>query len=61
MKTLNTYSAPRPVNPDYLTVSDDLQVLLSPVYASSSSSAASWALAAGASSIKAAASATPGT
>jgi multiple sugar transport system substrate-binding protein len=61
VKTLNNYAAPRPVNPNYLTVSDDLQVLLSSVYASSSSSAASAALSAGASSIKQAASATPGT
>lgn len=61
VKTLNSYSAPRPVNPNYLTVSNDLQVLLSQVYATSSSSAASAALAAGASSIKQAAAATPGT
>ncbi len=61
VKTLNSYSAPRPVNPNYLTVSDDLQVLLSQVYASPSSSAASAALSAGASSVKQAASATPGT
>jgi multiple sugar transport system substrate-binding protein len=61
VKTLNNYSAPRPVNPNYLTVSNDLQVLLSQVYASSSSSAAAQALAAGASSVKQAASATPGT
>jgi multiple sugar transport system substrate-binding protein len=61
VKTLNSYSAPRPVNPNYLTVSDDLQVLLSQVYASPSSSAASAALVAGASSVKQAASATPGT
>jgi multiple sugar transport system substrate-binding protein len=61
VKTLNSYSAPRPVNPNYLTVSNDLQVLLSQVYASPSSSAASAALSAGASAIKQAASATPGT
>jgi len=61
VKTLNSYSAPRPVNPNYLTVSDDLQVILSQVYASPSSSAASAALVAGASSVKQAASATPGT
>jgi multiple sugar transport system substrate-binding protein len=60
VKTLNTYSAPRPVNPNYLTVSNDLQVLLSQVYASPSSGAAAAALAAGASSIKQAATATPG-
>jgi multiple sugar transport system substrate-binding protein len=60
VKTLNTYSAPRPVNPNYLTVSNDLQVLLSQVYASPSSGAAAAALAAGASSIKQAATAPPG-
>jgi multiple sugar transport system substrate-binding protein len=60
VKTLNQYSAPRPVTPNYLTVSNDLQVLMSSVYASSSSTAAAEALAAGAASIKQAASATPG-
>jgi multiple sugar transport system substrate-binding protein len=59
VKTLNNYSAPRPVNPNYLTVSADLQVLMSSVYASPSSSAASAALMAGAASLKQAASATP--
>jgi multiple sugar transport system substrate-binding protein len=58
--TLNTYSAPRPVTPNYLTVSADLQTLFSSVYANASSSAASAALAAGAAAIKAAANATPG-
>ncbi len=58
--TLNTYSAPRPVNPNYLTVSADLQTLFSAVYANSSPSAAAAALAAGAQAIKSAAAATPG-
>jgi trehalose/maltose transport system substrate-binding protein len=58
VKTLNNYSAPRPVNPNYLTISDDLQVLLSQVYATPSSSAASAALAAGAGAIKQAAATT---
>lgn len=60
VKTLNTYAAPRPVNPNYLTVSSDLQTLFSSVYATPSSGAAAAAFAAGASSIKSAASATPG-
>jgi len=58
--TLNEYSAPRPVNPNYLTVSSDLQTLFSAVYANSSSGAAAAAFAAGASTIKSDASATPG-
>jgi multiple sugar transport system substrate-binding protein len=58
--TLNTYSAPRPVTPNYLTVSADLQTLFSSVYAAPSPSAAAAAFAAGASSIKSAAAATPG-
>jgi multiple sugar transport system substrate-binding protein len=58
--TLNTYAAPRPVNPNYLEVSADLQTLFSSVYADASSNAASAAFAAGASSIKSAAAATPG-
>jgi multiple sugar transport system substrate-binding protein len=58
--TLNQYSAPRPVTPNYLTVSSDLQTLFSAVYANSSSSAASSAFAAGASQIKSDAAATPG-
>jgi multiple sugar transport system substrate-binding protein len=59
VKTLNNYAQPRPVNPNYLTVSNDLQVLLSQVYATPSSSAASAALAAGSGAIKQAAAATP--
>jgi multiple sugar transport system substrate-binding protein len=58
--TLNTYSAPRPVTPNYLTVSADLQTLFSSVYASSSSGAAAAAFSAGAPAIKAAAAATAG-
>jgi multiple sugar transport system substrate-binding protein len=58
--TLNEYSAPRPVNPNYLTVSSDLQTLFSAVYANSSSGAAAAAFAAGASQIKSDAAATPG-
>jgi multiple sugar transport system substrate-binding protein len=58
--TLNEYAAPRPVNPNYLTVSADLQTLFSAVYANSSSGAAAAALAAGASTIKSDAAATPG-
>jgi multiple sugar transport system substrate-binding protein len=59
--TLNTYSAPRPVNPNYLEVSSDLQTLFSSVYADPASNAAAAAFAAGAASIKSAAAATPGT
>jgi multiple sugar transport system substrate-binding protein len=58
--TLNTYSAPRPVTPNYLQVSSDLQTLFSAVYANASASAAGAAFAAGASSIKSDANATPG-
>jgi multiple sugar transport system substrate-binding protein len=58
--TLNTYSAPRPVTPNYLKVSADLQTLFSSVYASSSSGAAAAAFSAGAPAIKAAAAATAG-
>lgn len=60
VKTLNSYAAPRPVNPNYLQVSTDLQTLFSSVYANSSSNAAAAAFAAGASTIKSDASATPG-
>jgi len=60
VKTLNTYAAPRPVNPNYLKVSSDLQTLFSSVYASSSPNAAAAAFAAGAASIKSDAAATPG-
>jgi multiple sugar transport system substrate-binding protein len=58
--TLNEYSAPRPVTPNYLTVSSDLQTLFSAVYANSSSGAAAAAFAAGASTIKSDAAATAG-
>jgi multiple sugar transport system substrate-binding protein len=60
VKTLNGYSAPRPVNPNYLTVSDDLQTLFSSVYANSSPNAASSAFASNAAAIKTAATTTPG-
>lgn len=60
VKTLNTYAAPRPVNPNYLTVSADLQTLFSSVYAAPSSGAAAAAFTAGAAAIKSAAAATPG-
>jgi ABC-type glycerol-3-phosphate transport system substrate-binding protein len=60
VKTLNTYSQPRPVTPNYLKVSSDLQTLFSSVYASPDPSAAAAALAAGAAAIKSDASATPG-
>jgi multiple sugar transport system substrate-binding protein len=60
VKTLNSYSVPRPVNPNYLTVSSDLQDLFSSVYASSSTSAPVQALKSGAAAIAKAASATPG-
>jgi multiple sugar transport system substrate-binding protein len=60
VKTLNNYSAPRPVTPNYLQVSSDLQTLFSSVYANASPNAASAAFAAGAASIKSDAAATPG-
>ncbi len=60
VKTLNTYSAPRPVNPNYLAVSADLQTLFSSVYANAGADAASAAFSAGASAIKSDANATPG-
>jgi len=58
--TLNQYSAPRPVTPNYLTVSSDLQTLFSSVFANASPGAAAAAFAAGASTIKSDAAATPG-
>jgi multiple sugar transport system substrate-binding protein len=60
VKTLNQYAAPRPVTPNYLQVSADLQTLLSSVYANASPNAASAAFAANAASIKSDAAATPG-
>jgi multiple sugar transport system substrate-binding protein len=60
VKTLNNYAAPRPVTPNYLNVSADLQNIFSSVYASSSTSAAAQALKAGATTVSQAASATPG-
>jgi multiple sugar transport system substrate-binding protein len=60
VKTLNSYAAPRPVSPNYLVVSSDLQTLFSSVYAAPASGAAASAFAAGAASIKSDANATPG-
>jgi multiple sugar transport system substrate-binding protein len=60
VKTLNNYSAPRPVTPNYLQVSSDLQTLFSSVYANSSPTAASAAFTSGAATIKSDAAATPG-
>jgi multiple sugar transport system substrate-binding protein len=60
VKTLNGYAVPRPVNPNYLAVSADLQTLFSSVYANPASNAASSAFSAGAATIKSDANATPG-
>jgi ABC-type glycerol-3-phosphate transport system substrate-binding protein len=60
VKTLNSYAAPRPVSPNYLAVSADLQTLFSSVYANPAATAASSAFAAGAATIKSDANATPG-
>jgi len=60
VKTLNNYSAPRPVNPNYLKVSDDLQTLFSSVYANSGPSSAAAAFTSNAATIKTDATATPG-
>ncbi len=57
VKTLNNFSAPRPVSPNYLQVSNDLQVMLSEIFANTKSPAA--ALAAAAPTIKTDAGATP--
>lgn len=57
VKILNNYSAPRPVSPNYLQVSNDLQVMLSEVFANTKSPAA--ALSAAAPTIKSDAGATP--
>ncbi|HEX5290776.1 MAG TPA: extracellular solute-binding protein [Streptosporangiaceae bacterium] len=40
VKVLNSFSQPRPVNPNYLTVSNDLQVMLSEVFANTKSPSA---------------------
>jgi trehalose/maltose transport system substrate-binding protein len=61
VKTLNGYAAPRPVSPNYLAVSTDLQTLFSSVYANPASNAASSAFASSAATIKSDANATPGT
>jgi multiple sugar transport system substrate-binding protein len=60
VKTLNNYSAPRPVTPNYLQVSSDLQTLFSSVYANASPDAASSAFSSNAATIKSDAAATPG-
>jgi multiple sugar transport system substrate-binding protein len=60
VKTLNGYAAPRPVTPNYLQVSSDLQTLFSSVYANASPSAASSAFSSSAATIKSDAAATPG-
>ncbi len=60
VKTLNDFAAPRPVTPNYLQVSTDLQTLFSSVYANGSANAASSAFSSGAAQIKTDAAATPG-
>jgi len=57
VKVLNGFSQPRPVSPNYLQVSTDLQVMLSEVFANTKSPAA--AIKAAAPTIKSDASATP--
>jgi multiple sugar transport system substrate-binding protein len=57
VKVLNSYSAPRPVSPNYLQVSTDLQVMLSEVFANTKSPAA--AISAAAPGVKSDANATP--
>jgi len=57
VKTLNSYSAPRPVSPNYLQISSDLQDMLSSVFANTESPAA--AIAKEAPTIKSDAAATP--
>lgn len=57
VKVLNGYSAPRPVSPNYLQVSTDLQVMLSEVFANTKTAAA--AISAAAPTVKSDANATP--
>jgi multiple sugar transport system substrate-binding protein len=57
VKTLNTYSQPRPVSPNYLQISTDLQSMLSSVFANSAQPAAALKSAAG--TIKSDANSTP--
>src|SRR6202042_1428821 len=57
VKTLNNYSAPRPVSPNYLQVSNDLQVMLSEVFANTKPPAA--ALSSSAPTVKSDAAASP--
>ena len=61
VKTLNGYAAPRPVNPNYLSVSADLQTLFSSVCANSAANVAASAFSSGAATIKSDATAAPGT
>ncbi len=57
VKVLNAYSVPRPVSPNYLQVSTDLQVMLSEVFANTKTPAA--AISAAAPTVKSDANATP--
>jgi multiple sugar transport system substrate-binding protein len=58
VKTLNTYAQPRPVSPEYLTISSDLQTTLSSVF--SNIATPSQALSQAESTLKTAASGAPG-
>jgi multiple sugar transport system substrate-binding protein len=58
VKVLNGFSQPRPVSPNYLQVSTDLQVMLSSVFANTQSPTA--AIAAAAPTVKSDSNATPG-
>lgn len=58
VKNLNTYAQPRPVSPNYLQISTDLQNMFSSVYANSQTPTA--ALSSAATKVKADANATPG-
>jgi ABC-type glycerol-3-phosphate transport system substrate-binding protein len=58
VKVLNSYSQPRPVSPNYLQISTDLQVMLSNIFANTQP--ASKALASEAPTVKTDATATPG-
>jgi multiple sugar transport system substrate-binding protein len=58
VKVLNGFSQPRPVSPNYLQISSDLQVMLSSVFANTKPAAA--AISAAAPTVKSDANATPG-
>jgi trehalose/maltose transport system substrate-binding protein len=60
VKAVSSYSAPRPLSPNYLQVSSDLQTLFSSVYANSNSTAASAAFKSSSATIASDSSATPG-